>query len=164
MEFLATFLQLYPLPENFQPASPATCPVAYTGSYPLRHQLFNWILPVDEGDGSNDVLTLWSNKTSRCDDGTTFNCCKNGFWWLFAKKHPECMYQKNQRPELSNLDTGFIDQCWDKSFFMEKHFVSMKNKTDYDSRSNQVDYQTWFDALRIIIIRFWLYVPLPFIF
>ena len=79
MEFLATFLQLYPLPENFQPASSATCTVAYTGSYPLRHQLFNWILPVDEGDGSSDVLILWSNKTSRCDDGTMFNCCKNAF-------------------------------------------------------------------------------------
>ena len=59
------YLQLCPLPENFQPVSPVGCPVASKGSYPLRHQLFNWMLPVDEGgDGTNDVLALWSTKTT----------------------------------------------------------------------------------------------------
>ena len=59
------YLQLCPLPENFQPVSPVGCPVASKGSYPLRHQLFNWMLPVDDGgDGTNDALALWSTKTT----------------------------------------------------------------------------------------------------
>ncbi|KAJ7363434.1 hypothetical protein OS493_009588 [Desmophyllum pertusum] len=63
-EFLATYLQLYSLPENFQPASPLGLTEPSKGSYPLRHQLFNWLMPVDEeGDGTNDILTFWASKT-----------------------------------------------------------------------------------------------------
>lgn len=65
MEFLATYLQLHPLPENFQPVSPVGTPIAGIVSYPLRHLIFNWMLPIDEGgDGTTDVLSFWFTKTT----------------------------------------------------------------------------------------------------
>ena len=34
-------------------------------SYPLRHKLFNWMLPVDEeSDDANEVLAFWASKTA----------------------------------------------------------------------------------------------------
>ena len=65
MEFLATYLQFHPLPENVQSVSPVGFTVLSKGSFPLRHRLLNWILPVDEeSDGTNEVLTFWAGKTA----------------------------------------------------------------------------------------------------
>ncbi|XP_074626555.1 serine-protein kinase ATM-like isoform X2 [Acropora palmata] len=141
MEFLATFLQLYPLPENFQPASSATCTVAYTGSYPLRHQLFNWILPVDEGDGSSDVLILWSNKTSRLPNihtlaGILF-CLTHKFTATVEIVAPgSSLFQKSD--EIIPQDTdGFLLQMQEvylKSTFDEATCQRWKYQGDFPSK------------------------------
>lgn len=67
---------------------------------------------------------------------------------------PSACIKKTNGRNCPTSTQGSLTNAGIRVFFIEKHFVSMKNKTDYDSRSNQVDYQTWFDALRIIIIRF----------
>ena len=67
LEFLATYLQLYSLPENFQPVSPLglSDPSTLFASHYLRHQLFNWLMPLDEeGDGTNEVLAFWASKNA----------------------------------------------------------------------------------------------------
>lgn len=65
LEFLATYLQLYTLPEKVQPVSPLGIAEPNTGSYPLRHQLFNWLMPVnEEADSTNEPLAFWASKTT----------------------------------------------------------------------------------------------------
>ena len=65
LEFLTTYLQLYSLPENYQPPSPLGLPDPNQGTYHLRHHLFNWLLPVyEDGDSYSEVLTLLSGKTA----------------------------------------------------------------------------------------------------
>ncbi|XP_066028150.1 serine-protein kinase ATM isoform X2 [Pocillopora verrucosa] len=65
LEFLATYLQLYSLPENYQPPSPLGLPDPNQGTYHLRRHLFNWLLPVyEDGDSYNEVLTLLSGKSA----------------------------------------------------------------------------------------------------
>ena len=65
IEFLATYLQLYTLPETFQPVSPLGIAEPHKGSYPLRHQLFNWLIPVnEEGDSANEPVAFWASRTT----------------------------------------------------------------------------------------------------
>ncbi|XP_022799654.1 serine-protein kinase ATM-like [Stylophora pistillata] len=65
LEFVATYLQLFSLPENYQPPSPLGLPDPSQDAYHLRHHLFNWLLPVyEEGDDYSEVLTLLSSKTA----------------------------------------------------------------------------------------------------
>lgn len=65
LEFLATYLQLYTLPETFQPVSPLGIAEPHKGSYPLRRQLFNWLIPVnEEGDSANEQLAFWASRTT----------------------------------------------------------------------------------------------------
>ena len=65
MEFLYTYLVHHHLPEKLDCVSTAGFLVTREGSYPLRHQLFNWMLPKDYGsDGNSDVLAFWAAKSS----------------------------------------------------------------------------------------------------
>jgi len=65
LEFLATYLQLYTLPEKFQPVSPLGIAEPNIASYPLRHQLFNWLIPInEEGDSTNEPLAFWTSRTT----------------------------------------------------------------------------------------------------
>ena len=65
LEFLATYLQLYTLPERFQPVSPLGIAELNMGSYPLRHQLFNWLMPVnEEGNSTHEPLAFWASRTT----------------------------------------------------------------------------------------------------
>ncbi|CAH3032263.1 unnamed protein product [Porites lobata] len=65
VEFLYTYLVHHHLPEKLDCVSTGGFPVTREGSYPLRHQLFNWMLPIDDGsDTSSDVLAFWAAKSS----------------------------------------------------------------------------------------------------
>ena len=65
VEFLYTYLVHHHLPEKLDCVSTAGFPVTRESSYPLRHQLYNWMLPIDNGsDGNSDVLAFWAAKSS----------------------------------------------------------------------------------------------------
>ena len=81
LEFLATYLQLYPLPEKFQPVSPLGIAELNMGSYLLRHQLFNWLMPVnEEGTSTNDPLAFWASRTTSRYLMRFRECCILHFW------------------------------------------------------------------------------------
>lgn len=60
--FLYSYLQLHDLPENYEPSMLGVSSGATRGSYPLRKQLLNWLLPANEEEIDSTTVKSMENR------------------------------------------------------------------------------------------------------